>query len=505
MQVFRYVDGAAQGVGVCGAAILGVGGARHAMVLYDASQRTLFTATLWPQFLASVSSSLYLQFSDDANTSLSLLFPSEQALLAFLGKLLPCLMDREANPIPAFPAAPIAAVPKSPVLDAEGAAIALDPRTWKGGGGRCYVLLAGEVAVREVTEAAKKKRVKTREKPPKEEKATTPTPTLNTPTLTTPTLTPTTDNNSAKSKRKEEKRQVAPAYEALRAVSVASEATTEHLKKRAVADLKALAGSVYSSLDGRVADEEVKGVIREVLKEEVGLAAAQIRAEPRDQVDQQLQGLVRAAAEALDGVVAALRAGASDASASAAASAAAEVEALRARLAAKERECGQLMDTLASAAERVDRAEKAAADLEAVCDQWRKRVAEQAAEVDQWKAKAADATQEMEDLSTLQKGKKLTWIPDKAVSRCLTCQAKFGALKWHHHCRNCGRIFCASCASKKTPIPQLGYRKPVRVCDTCVKILRVEGEEGGVEESKVELSDSEYTLMGSTLYKGLKG
>ncbi|GAA6016064.1 hypothetical protein JCM10207_004429 [Rhodosporidiobolus poonsookiae] len=37
------------------------------------------------------------------------------------------------------------------------------------------------------------------------------------------------------------------------------------------------------------------------------------------------------------------------------------------------------------------------------------------------------------------------WIADESVSECMSCQARFGFMKRKHHCRICGRIFCAAC------------------------------------------------------------
>ena len=32
---------------------------------------------------------------------------------------------------------------------------------------------------------------------------------------------------------------------------------------------------------------------------------------------------------------------------------------------------------------------------------------------------------------------------------------------WKHHCRFCGRVFCADCANIKLPVPVYGYAAPV--------------------------------------------
>ncbi len=36
----------------------------------------------------------------------------------------------------------------------------------------------------------------------------------------------------------------------------------------------------------------------------------------------------------------------------------------------------------------------------------------------------------LDDVLSIQKGFKLSWVPDAAVSKCLNCEADFGMLKW---------------------------------------------------------------------------
>ena len=74
-----------------------------------------------------------------------------------------------------------------------------------------------------------------------------------------------------------------------------------------------------------------------------------------------------------------------------------------------------------------------------------------------------------------------TWIPDARVHRCFSCNAEFTFWKRKHHCRSCGRIFCASCSNQKILIPSYfcaesgpteqdnQYQK--RVCTKCCEQL----------------------------------
>ncbi|CAF1087386.1 unnamed protein product [Rotaria sordida] len=58
-----------------------------------------------------------------------------------------------------------------------------------------------------------------------------------------------------------------------------------------------------------------------------------------------------------------------------------------------------------------------------------------------------------------------TWMKDEDVKECCQCKKEFNPLRRKHHCRNCGQIFCETCASTKLPLPS--SNKPVRVCDIC--------------------------------------
>ena len=58
--------------------------------------------------------------------------------------------------------------------------------------------------------------------------------------------------------------------------------------------------------------------------------------------------------------------------------------------------------------------------------------------------------------------------PDwKEGTNCYTCQTPFSFSFRQHHCRFCGKSFCAPCTSKLAKIPEYGYNEPVRVCDPC--------------------------------------
>ncbi|XP_071827684.1 lateral signaling target protein 2 homolog isoform X2 [Apostichopus japonicus] len=59
------------------------------------------------------------------------------------------------------------------------------------------------------------------------------------------------------------------------------------------------------------------------------------------------------------------------------------------------------------------------------------------------------------------------WVSDDSVNKCLACKSTFTVLRRKHHCRNCGKIFCARCSANMVPLPRFGQSKPVRVCNRC--------------------------------------
>jgi hypothetical protein len=60
------------------------------------------------------------------------------------------------------------------------------------------------------------------------------------------------------------------------------------------------------------------------------------------------------------------------------------------------------------------------------------------------------------------------WVDDSKCKACYECEAPFGLLVRRHHCRICGRIFCATCTSNSVPpardSPDQQWQ---RVCNYC--------------------------------------
>ncbi|KAM7106541.1 zinc finger FYVE domain-containing protein 9 isoform 1-T2 [Ciconia maguari] len=62
------------------------------------------------------------------------------------------------------------------------------------------------------------------------------------------------------------------------------------------------------------------------------------------------------------------------------------------------------------------------------------------------------------------------WVPDSQAPNCMKCEARFTFTKRRHHCRACGKVFCAACCSLKCKLLYMD-RKEARVCVICHSVL----------------------------------
>uniref|UniRef100_A0A3P9L5Y2 Zinc finger, FYVE domain containing 9b n=1 Tax=Oryzias latipes TaxID=8090 RepID=A0A3P9L5Y2_ORYLA len=62
------------------------------------------------------------------------------------------------------------------------------------------------------------------------------------------------------------------------------------------------------------------------------------------------------------------------------------------------------------------------------------------------------------------------WVPDSEAQVCMKCGTKFTFTKRRHHCRACGKVFCALCSSLKFRLTHLDGKEG-RVCDSCHSTL----------------------------------
>jgi len=68
-----------------------------------------------------------------------------------------------------------------------------------------------------------------------------------------------------------------------------------------------------------------------------------------------------------------------------------------------------------------------------------------------------------------QSEKEVRWQHEDDIEDCSSCKNQFNMAKRKHHCRHCGRIFCADCLTKTvTSGPQ---NRPSKVCEVCHTLL----------------------------------
>ncbi|GMI94948.1 FORMS APLOID AND BINUCLEATE CELLS 1B [Hibiscus trionum] len=67
------------------------------------------------------------------------------------------------------------------------------------------------------------------------------------------------------------------------------------------------------------------------------------------------------------------------------------------------------------------------------------------------------------------------WMPDQSCRVCYECDSQFTVFNRRHHCRICGRVFCAKCTENSVPAPSDEPRtsredcERIRVCNYCFK------------------------------------
>ncbi|KAK8660688.1 hypothetical protein V6N13_051603 [Hibiscus sabdariffa] len=67
------------------------------------------------------------------------------------------------------------------------------------------------------------------------------------------------------------------------------------------------------------------------------------------------------------------------------------------------------------------------------------------------------------------------WMPDQSCRVCYECDSQFTVFNRRHHCRICGRVFCAKCTANSVPAPSDEPRtnredwERIRVCNYCFK------------------------------------
>ena len=73
------------------------------------------------------------------------------------------------------------------------------------------------------------------------------------------------------------------------------------------------------------------------------------------------------------------------------------------------------------------------------------------------------------------------WQANKAAPACPACRKDFGARRWRHHCRACGRCVCDDCSKRRAAMRAAPESEKVvekqRVCDLCVATQGVGDEQ----------------------------
>ena len=62
------------------------------------------------------------------------------------------------------------------------------------------------------------------------------------------------------------------------------------------------------------------------------------------------------------------------------------------------------------------------------------------------------------------------WVNDDQAPACMKCTAKFSITRRRHHCRACGKVFCATCCWQKVKLIH-DDNKEDRACNDCVKTI----------------------------------
>ncbi|TQE08716.1 hypothetical protein C1H46_005700 [Malus baccata] len=90
------------------------------------------------------------------------------------------------------------------------------------------------------------------------------------------------------------------------------------------------------------------------------------------------------------------------------------------------------------------------------------------------------------------------WMPDRSCRVCYECDAQFTVFNRKHHCRLCGRVFCAKCTENSIPAPSgdpgtdREEWEKIRVCNFCYK-QREQGvaiPDSGILIANLDLSSS---------------
>ncbi|KAK7487813.1 hypothetical protein BaRGS_00020954 [Batillaria attramentaria] len=124
--------------------------------------------------------------------------------------------------------------------------------------------------------------------------------------------------------------------------------------------------------------------------------------------------------------------------------------------------------------QRVEEGEKAKGQLEEEVQKLRSKVQSLQVDLDNSEAVQRDFVKLSQSLQIQlekirQAENEVRWQHEDDVEDCNNCRQSFSVTKRKHHCRHCGRIFCADCTTKSVNSGPAG--RPAKVCDVCHTIL----------------------------------
>ncbi|XP_048234240.1 1-phosphatidylinositol-3-phosphate 5-kinase FAB1B isoform X2 [Ricinus communis] len=90
------------------------------------------------------------------------------------------------------------------------------------------------------------------------------------------------------------------------------------------------------------------------------------------------------------------------------------------------------------------------------------------------------------------------WMPDQSCRVCYECDSQFTIINRRHHCRLCGRVFCAKCTTNSVPVPSSDPNtareewEKIRVCNYCFKQWQqgITTFDNGIQVPSLDLSSS---------------
>lgn len=102
------------------------------------------------------------------------------------------------------------------------------------------------------------------------------------------------------------------------------------------------------------------------------------------------------------------------------------------------------------------------------------------------------------------------WMPDQSCRVCYECDSQFTLFNRRHHCRLCGRIFCARCTSNRVPtIPNelntsVEDWDKIRVCNYCFKLWKQDASVGNDNRPKAGRLDNCCTSPSATSFRSTR-